>query len=121
MKPLAKTELAKFSKRFENFQNAEFRSVEIISAFEIALTVAVQDSSREFDWITLKLLFSEISDAKLVEDSKLPYIDLEDGISLLALDDSVAFAIGECYNISTVKSSIFYIICKSLKYEEGSF
>jgi len=121
MKPLAKTEIAKFSKRFENFQNAEFRSVEIISAFEIALTIAVQDSSRGFDWITLKLLFSEISDAKLVEDSKLPYIDLEDGISLLTLDDSVAFAIGECYNISTVKSSIFYIICKSLKYEEGSF
>lgn len=121
MKPLAKTELATFSKRFENFKNAEFRSVEIISAFEVALTIALQDSSRDFDWITLKLLFSQISDAKLVEDSKLPYIDLQEGITLLTLDDSVAFAVGECYNISTVKSSQFYIICKSLKYEESSF
>ena len=85
------------------------------------ISLAVQDSARAFDWIGLELLFSGVTDAKLVENEKLHLIDLSEGLSIINNDNMFAFAIGECYNISTVKSSICYIVSSSLKYEEGSF
>ncbi|WP_457743194.1 hypothetical protein [Sulfurimonas sp.] len=121
MKPLNKNNLSTFLKRFDNFKDAELRSFEVVSANEMKLTLATQDSARAFDWITIELSFYDITDANLIEDNKLHLIDMNDGISLFENDAQFAFAIGECYNISTIRNSILYIICKSLKYKEGSF
>ena len=108
-------------KRFDNFKNADLRSLEIISPTHIKLTVAVQDNARAFDWITLTLDFFGVSDAKLLEQKKLKFIDMSEGVTLLNTDQQFAFAIGACYNIQAVKNSIFYIIFKDLKYTEGQF
>lgn len=107
--------------RFENFKDAEFRSLEVLSPEQLNLTFAVQDKAREFDWITLSLEFSGITDAKLLQESKMKLIDLSDGINIIKTDTGFAFGIGECYNISTIKSSSCYIIANTLKYEEGLF
>ena len=107
--------------RFDNFKDAEFRSCEIISPTDITLTFALQDSARAFDRITISLEFTGISDAQLVDGNKISYIDMSEGISIIKEDESIAFGIGECYNISTIKSSSCYIISNTLKYEEGLF
>jgi hypothetical protein len=121
MRPLSQTQLPTFLERFDNFKDAEFRTLEIISASQIKLTLATQDKARAFDWISLELLFSGVVDAKLPQNNKLHLIDLSDGISIINENNMFAFAIGACYNISTVKNSIFYIVADSLKYKEGSF
>jgi len=108
-------------KRFNNFKDAEFRSLEIISPLNIKLTFAVQDAAREHDWITLTLNFNLVSDAKLLENSHLSFLDMSDGVTLLEDGTRFAFGVGECYNIATLQTAPLYIIASSLKYEEGSF
>lgn len=109
------------AERFGNFKDAEFRSIEIISGTHIKLTLAVQDAARDFDWITLELDFKDVTDARLLEQNKLQFIDMSDGASLLHVNREFAFGIGACYNIQTIKGSTLYIISKELKYKEGQF
>ena len=109
-------------KRFQNFKDAEFRSIEILSPTDIKLTFGIQDASREFDWITLVLEFSGVCEAKLVDQDKLSFIDMSDGATLLKENDGkFAFGISECYNINSIKTSVCYIIATGLKYYESEF
>ena len=119
MKPI--TNVKEFLKRFDNFKNGELRSIEILSPITMSVTLAGQDSARAFDWITVELEFNGVSDARLIEDSKLSLIDMSDGITIIKENNKFAFAIGECYNTSTLKSSVCNIESESLKYEEGLF
>jgi hypothetical protein len=121
MKPLLKNNLTLFLKRFDNFKDAEFRSVELISPTNIKIVFAAQDSTREYNWITISFELSGVKDAKLIEENKIPYIDMSDGISIINIENEFAFAIGECYNISSIKNSICYVISSNLKYQEGTF
>ena len=107
--------------RFDHFKDAEFRSLEVLTPLEINATFAVQDGARAYDWITITLKFSGVSDARLVDGNKISFLDLSDGISILKDADSIAFGIGECYNIASIKNSSCYIIASSMKYEEGNF
>jgi len=108
-------------KRFENFKDAEFSSIEILSPTDMRFTFKVQDSAREFDWITLVLEFSGIKDARVIDDTKLKHIDMSNGVSLIDNAGTFAFGISECYNISSIKSSVCYIIASGLKYYESQF
>jgi hypothetical protein len=121
MKPLLQTKLPEFLERFEHFKDAEFRSIDIISPTLIKTTFALQDGARAFDWITITLEFNGVSDAKLLQESHLSFVDMSEGISLLYLENKFAFGISECYNISDIKNSSCYLISDSLKYEEGQF
>jgi hypothetical protein len=106
--------------RFEHFKDAEFRSAEIISATHIKLTFGVQDKARAYDWITMVFDFHGVSDAKLIEDTKIDFIDMSDGISILK-DRLFSFAIGEYNNITNINDSIFYIKADDIKYTQGQF
>ncbi|QSZ43020.1 hypothetical protein GJV85_13195 [Sulfurimonas aquatica] len=121
MKPLSKNEIPSFLERFGNFKDAEFRSLEVLSASQIKLTFALQDKARAFDWITLELEFSSIEDARLLDNNKLSFVDMGDGCSLIHDDEKFAFGIGECYNISIIKNSTCYLVSNNLKYQEGLF
>jgi hypothetical protein len=118
MQPLNKSALKNFLQRFANFEGAIFQSLKIISATQIRVTLDVQDSAKEFDWVRLMLEFSEISDAKLMDDAKLSLVDLSEGISLLHESDSFAITFEHYETIESLKNSSFYIIAKSIKYEQ---
>jgi hypothetical protein len=119
--PLLKDSIDSFLKRFDYFRDSEFRHIEIVSPSVIKVTLASQDSARGFDWITVIFEFSGVSDAKIIDNSKLQYIDLAEGITLLYQDDKFAFMIGNYNKLSDTQSSICYIKSSSLKYQEGSF
>ncbi|MDQ7067326.1 MAG: hypothetical protein Q9M40_04695 [Sulfurimonas sp.] len=121
MKPLALHELSAFTERFSSFKDAEFRSLNVISPLQIQTIFAVQDSARAYDWITITLEFNGVVDAKLLQNSRLSLLDMSEGVNILKDKNLFAFGIGECYNISAIKSSTCYIIASSLKYEEGLF
>lgn len=121
MKPLYKKDLTNFVKRFGNFVDADFRSIEVVSPLQMRVVLGVQDSARAFDWISITLEFSGVSDARLLEQNRLSLLDMSQGANLIHDNDLFAFGLGECYNISTTKSSTCYIISTDLKYEEGLF
>lgn len=121
MKPILQKELQTFIERFDNFKDGEFRSIEVISPTVMNVTFAGQDRGREFDWVSVILEFSGVSDARLLDNSKLSFVDMSDGISMIYEDGNFAFGVGECYNISNIKNSTCKIISSSLKYEERGF
>ena len=121
MKPLSSSAIENFLERFDNFVDAEFRSVEIVDPFEIKVTLAAQDKARDFDWVTVSLLFSGVEAANLVEENQLAFLDMSEGVSILFEDTHFAFGTTKCYNTSALQSASLYIIAKTLKYEEGAF
>jgi hypothetical protein len=119
LKPL--TNIDEFLKRFDNFKGGEVRSIEITSPSLMTITLVGQDEARAFDWISVQLECSGISDAQILDNSKLVHLDMNEGISILNTNHSLAFAVGECYNRSSIKSSSCFIECSNMKYEEGLF
>jgi len=119
LKPLTNTQ--DFLKRFDNFKGGEIRSIEVVSPTVMLLTLAGQDEARAFDWISIKLECTNVLDARLLDNPKLSLLDMSEGISILNEGTSLAFGIGECYNLSSIKSSSCFIECASMKYEEGLF
>jgi len=121
MRPLLKKDLPAFVERFSNFTDAEPRALEILSASQIKLTLAVQDKARAYDWITLELLFDGVSDARLPQNNQLSLIDRSEGANIIIEEENFAFGFGACYNISSIQNSVMYIIGAELKYEEKQF
>ena len=107
--------------RFNNFKDAELRSLEVVSPTHIKMDIALQDSARAFDWIALELDFYGVKDAKLIEQNQLKFIDMSEGLTLLQQNNEFAFASGACYNISNIKNATFYIISEDFKYQEKQF
>ena len=121
MKPLLKNDINSFLERFGNFIDAEFREINIISPTTLTITFATQDSARAFDWVTVTLEFSGMSDAKLLESSKLSMIDMSDGVSIVKDSETYGFAIGTTQTISGIKNATVFAISSNIKYEEGLF
>lgn len=121
MKPLLARELPTFLQRFGNFVDGELRHVEIVSPTVIKITIAGQDSARGFDWLTIELELSGVSDARLIDNSKLLHVDMSGGINIVFEENTFAFGIGNNHNISGIKNAITFIISSSVKYKEGSF
>ena len=120
MKPLLAKDLAAFMQRFNNFKDGEFRSLEVISPTTMKITLAGQDEARAFDWISLELEFEGVNDARLLDNSKLHLVDMNDGVNLIH-DEHFAFAVGDYDNISGMKNSTCYIVSTNIKYQEGNF
>ena len=111
----------KVLERFDDFKGSEIRTLKIISPTEIELTLTAQDRARGFDWITLSMLFSGVSDARVVDENKLAYLDLDDGVSIQKEGDNFVFALGNYANSTAFKDAQLYIISKNIKYTEGAF
>ncbi len=121
MKPLLPQELPNFVKRFGSFIDAELRSIEILSPSTMKVTIACQDSLRDFDWLTLDIEFNAVVDAKIIDNSKLSHIDMSAGVTFLYEADLFGFGIGEYSTNSGIKNAITFIISSNIKYEEGLF
>ena len=119
MKPI--TNIDTFLERFNYFKDADFRSIEVISASSMKLIFATQDSARAFDWLTIELEFSGVSDAKLLNENKLAHVNMEDGITLISDKSGVGFAIGNYKSQTSIIDSISYIVASSVKYNESQF
>jgi len=77
MQPLLSNKLTEFLDRFVSFEEAEFRNIEILNPTTIVLTFAIQDKNRAYDWITIKLEFSGVSEASLIDNNKLSFVNME--------------------------------------------
>lgn len=112
MRPLLVKDLPTFLQRFNNFEDGEFRHLEVLSPTDFKIIIATQDTSRDFDWITIDFELSGTTSANLLDNSKLSLIDMSDGINIS--HNGTNFAI-------EILNSTFYIECTTIKYQEGAF
>lgn len=121
MKPLHVNSLKEFLARFESFAGSEIKAITIQSPTVMSVRISVQDSGRGFDWIDVNLECSNVSDAKLLEESKLSFLDMQEGVNIFFDEKKYVLSYGNYCDIKSAKDSLFYIICDSIKFEELPF
>jgi len=117
MKNLSEKDLQSFLERFDNLSGGELVSLEMLSPTEFKVTLTVQDKNRAFDWVNLCLEFSSVNDAKLLDDSALKAVDMENGTSFNFTEDGIEVGFGS----DEYLSSPLHLRALTLKYEETSF
>ncbi len=121
MKPLHVNEIETFHKRFDNASGGEIRKLTILNPTTMILRLSVQDAGRAFDWIDLELEVSAVSDARLIEDSKLSFVDMSEGISILFEDNNVIVCVGNYSSFDAAHNAPLFIRGSALKYQENNF
>ncbi|MEA3522410.1 MAG: hypothetical protein U9R50_05500 [Campylobacterota bacterium] len=121
MKPLHVSDIETFTKRFDYAIDGELRSLTILNPTTMTLRLSVQDEGRGFDWIDLELEVSGVNDARLVQESKLSFLDMSEGISILFEDSNVIVCIGDYSSFDAAQNAPLFIRGSGLKYQENEF
>ena len=121
MKPLHVSQIESFNKRFNWLIDSELRRVDISSPTTIVIVFSVQDENRAFDWINLELEVSGVSDAHLVDENKIPFIDMSDGVNILYEDNNVIISVGKYNTFESANNASLFIKGDTLKYQENTF
>ena len=121
VKPLNSASAATLLKRIDHALDCEIRSIAILSPADIAIRFSVQDRGREFDWIDLVFEVNGISDARLIDEEKLPHVDMSEGISIIIEGSRAGIGIGRYTSLANLCDSPICLLGSSIKYEEAAF
>ena len=121
MHPVLASQIEAFEARFDYAINGVLHSVTVVNPKVIVIRVSVQDEARAFDWIDLELEISGVSDARLIEDEKLKFVDMSEGMTMLYENGEVIVAIGEYDYLDAALNAPLFVRGGALKYQENSF
>jgi len=121
VKPLASASAAALLERIDYAVDCEIRSVTILSPTSIAIRFSVQDRGREFDWIDIIFEVNGVDNAHLIDEEKLPHVDMSEGISIIIEGTRTGIGIGRYVSLANLCDSPLCLIGSSIKYEEASF
>jgi len=117
MKPLSKNDLNSFLERFDDMRGGELVSLEILSPVAFKIVLTAQDKNRAFDWVNLTLEVHGVSDAKLLDDTALKAVDMQEGGNIAFTHEGIELGFGS----EEYLSSPLHLSAQTLKYEESSF
>ena len=103
--------------KFNNFVDAELRSLAKPSDNSLIVTLAVQNDDFE-DTDIIKIEFIDLKDARLLDNSMLSFLDMMSGITLIYERNLYGFALGHGDTMLHVKNAPLYIISTDIKIEE---
>lgn len=121
MKPLNKQSTQQLLERILNGTDAELRSITVLGPTTMQLRMSVQDKNRGFDWLDIIFEVNGITNAQLLDDTKLAYVDMSEGISILYDGDNVGLGVGEYTSLAALESSTLFFIGSGIKYAETDF
>ncbi len=121
MKPLLATKTDELLTRIDHAVGGELRSVVMNSPLNFTIELSVQDANRGHDWINIAFEIDGVNNARLIDDEKLPFVDMSDGISVIFENGSCAVAVGEYRSIEAMESAVLFLEGSSIKYEERLF
>jgi hypothetical protein len=121
MKPLTQNNAKALLERIDGARGGELRSVIMVDPATFRVTFSVQDRNREFDWVDITFELSGVSDARLIDDDKLDYVDMDEGITVLFENGKCVVAIGDYKTLTSVSDAAMYLVGTSIKYGESAF
>jgi len=121
MKPLLSNKIKELLTRIDNAKESELHSLTMNSPANFTLELSVQDKNRGNDWIDIAFEIDGINDARLIEDSKLPLVDMSEGISIIIEAGKCGIAVGGYGSLEALKDATLYLMGSSIKYEERPF
>lgn len=121
MRPLTASSTSSLMERIENVKDGELRSIVMKDPTTFTLTFSVQDKNRGFDWLNIAFEISGIYDARLIDDKKLAFVDMSDGVSIVFEDSECGLLFGYYRSLDSAADSVIYMLGDSIKYEELPF
>ncbi len=121
MRPLLSNKTNELLTRIDNAIEGEIRSVVMNSPMNFTIEFSVQDANRGNDWINIAFEIDGVSDARLIEDNKLPFVDMSEGISIVFEGSVCGLAVGSYSSIEALKDATLYLTGSSVKYQERPF
>lgn len=121
MKPLLATKTDELLTRIDNAVGGELRSVVMNSPLNFTVELSVQDANRGHDWVNIAFEVDGVSNARLIDDEKLPFVDMSDGISVIFENGSCAVSVGKYHSLEAMESAVLFLKGSSIKYEERLF
>jgi len=121
LRPLLKNKSPELLTRIDNATDGELISVVMNNPQNFTVELSVQDKNRGYDWINIAFEIEGIVDAKLVEEHKLTFIDMTEGISLLYEEGLALLAIGKYNTLQSAKGATIFLEGTTIKYEERPF
>lgn len=103
--------------KYNNFKDAQIRSIENLTDSSKVLTLVIQDDDGE-DINTVKVTFSNISDSKILVNEVLPLLDMMSGISIIKENNLYGFALGRGSAMIHVHNAPIYIISTDIEINE---
>ena len=103
--------------KYDNFKDAQIRSIQALSDSSKVLTIVVQDDDGE-DIHTVKIEFINITNSQILDNSVLPYMDMGFGISIIKEHDLYGFALGKGTAMLHVLNAPLYIVASDISIEE---
>lgn len=119
VKPLNASTLNALCTRIDFARNGEIHSLTPLTPTCIEIRFSVQDKARGFDWIDVAFVIEGVIDAKLVSDSVLRMLSMDEGITVEIDSSKAALAIGDYKG--RIKDASVYILGATLGYEERVF
>ena len=104
-------------KKYNNFKDAQIRSIQSLSDTSKVLTIVVQDDDGE-DLNTVKIEFKNITNSQILDNSVLSYMDMGFGISIIKEHDLYGFALGKGTAMLHVLNAPLFIVASDIKIEE---
>lgn len=104
----------KLLEKYNNFKDAQIRSIESISDSSKVLTIVIQDDDGE-DVESVKIEFSNINESKILENHVLPFMDMMSGVSIIKEHNLYGFALGSGTAMLHVHNAPLYIISSDIK------
>ncbi len=121
MKPLNKQSATKLLERIDNATRGELRSISVLGPTTMQLRVSIQDKNRGFDWIDIIFEINGVTNAQLLDDSKLAYVDMADGLSIIVDTDGSGIGVGSYSSLDALQDSTLFITGSDIKYAEADF
>ena len=103
--------------KYNNFKDAQIRSIQPLSDSSKVVTLVVQDDDGE-DINTISIEFKDIKESKILQNSVLSFMDMGSGISIVKEHGLYGFALGSGTAMLHVHSAPLYIIASDINIEE---
>lgn len=103
--------------KYNNFKDAQLRSIQELSDTSKVLTIVIQDDDGE-DINTVKIEFKDVTDSRILVNSVLGYLDMGFGVSIIKENNLYGFALGKGTAMLHVLNAPLYIISSDIKIEE---
>lgn len=103
--------------KYDHFRDAQIRSIESSTDGSKTLTIVVQDDDGE-DLNTIRIVFKDIKESRILQQSVLSFLDMMNGISIIKEHDLYGFAVGSGSAMLHVYSAPMYIIASEIDIDE---
>lgn len=117
MKRKIMEEINSLLEKYNHFKYEQIRSVEQLPDASKIVTLVVQDDEGE-DLNTVKMVFNDVKDSKILVDSVLSFLDMTSGITLIKENNLYGFAIGSGTAMLHVHNAPLFIIASDVQIKE---